>query len=308
MDPTGVLKSIWKHRWYVLPAVLITLGVAAYVLALGPRSYESTISYALVNPDVPTEADIERDPALAQLNGDNPYLRSTDPNLVANVVITRLKAPATAAYLEDTGLSNDFSVAPGVGGSGFIVEITGVGSSPEQSVGTSAALGAMFERELRTIQKVNGADDRFLFTSLVVAQADQATEQFSSRLRAVVIVLVGGIVLMFGAVSVGRSVDAAQARRRQRAEHDAARLCNSEPSLQGEPGPRLEAGAEADVSEADRPEPDGEPDGYDLDQPGEADRPEEPDSLGDPDPDLDPEADVGPDLGDREFELPRARR
>lgn len=218
MEPTGVLSSLWRYRWYVLPALLITLGVAAYVYALGPRSYESTVSYALVNPDVPTEADIEREPALAQLNGDNPYLRSTDPNLVANVVITRLLSPVTADYLEDVGLSGDYSVSPGVGGSGFIVQITGVGETAEQSLATSNALGKMFEQELRSIQLVNGADDRFLFTSLVVSQADRATEQFSSRLRAVVIVLVGGIVLVFGAVSLGRAIDASRERRRQLAE------------------------------------------------------------------------------------------
>jgi hypothetical protein len=301
MDPIGVLKSLWTYRWFVLPAILLTLGVAAYVYALGPRSYESTISYALVNPDVPSEADIEREPALAQLNGDNPYLRSTDPNLVANVVITRLKSPATAAYLEDTGLSRDFSVAPGVGGSGFIVEITGVGSTPEQSVGTSAALGEMFERELRTIQEINGADERYLFTSLVVAQADLATEQFSSRLRAVVIVMVGGIVLVFGAVSLGRSIDAVRVRRRLRAESDAELLGEDDHSE----GAEVESSG-PQTAVADEPSPDGselvdremddESDGYDLDQPGEADRPDEPDSLDDPDADA------------RELELPGARR
>ncbi|MET4159269.1 chain-length determining protein [Agromyces sp. PvR057] len=218
MDPTGVLKSLWRYRWYVVPALLITFAVAAYVYFLGPRLYESTISYALVNPDVPTEADIERQPSLAKLNGDNPYLRSTDPNLVANVVITRLQAPATAAYLEDAGLGREFTVEPGVGGSGYIVEISGVGSTAQQSLRTSSALGVMFERELRSIQLVNGADDRFLFTSLVVAEPDRASEQFSSRLRSIVIVLAGGAVLVFAAVSLGRGVDATRARRRRRSE------------------------------------------------------------------------------------------
>ncbi|MDQ0894279.1 chain-length determining protein [Agromyces ramosus] len=222
MDPTAVLKSLWRYRWYVLPAVLITIGVALYVFMLGPRAYESTISYALVNPDVPTEADIERDPGLAQLNGDNPYLRSTDPNLVANVVITRLNAPATGEYLEDVGLSSDYEVSPGVGGSGFIVQITGVGSSRAQSLATSRTLGEMFESELQTIQTVNGADERFLFTSIVVAQPDRATEQFASRLRSVIVVLIGGVILVFGAVSIGRGVDAVRARRALQAAAAAA--------------------------------------------------------------------------------------
>ena len=233
MDPTAVLKSVWRYRWYVLPAVLITIGVALFMFALGPRTYESTVSYALVNPDVPTEADIERDPALAQLNGDNPYLRSTDPNLVANVVITRLNAAATGEYLEGVGLSSDYEVSPGVGGSGFIVQITAVGSSRAQSLETSKALGGMFESELLAIQSVNGADARFLFTSIVVAQPDRAAEQFSSRLRSVIIVLIGGVILVFGAVSLGRGIDAARARRKVRA--DAAAEAAAAADLRVEP-------------------------------------------------------------------------
>lgn len=228
MDPTEVLKSLWRYRWYVLPAVLITLAVAFYVYTLGPRAYESTISYALVNPDVPTEADIERDPGLALLNGDNPYLRSTDPGLVANVVITRLNAPATGEYLQSIGLSDDYQASPGIGGSSFIVQITAVGSSPVQSIRTSRVLGLMFERELLAIQTVYGADSRFLFTSIVVAEPDRATEQFSSRLRSVIVVFLGGVILVFGAVSLGRSISAVRDRRRADAALRAAMEAEAE--------------------------------------------------------------------------------
>lgn len=229
MDPTAVMKSLWRYRWYVVPALLITLAVAGYMYALGPRAYESTISYALVNPDVPTEAEIERDPALDQLNDDNPYLRSTDPNLVANVVITRLNANATMDYLEGRGLSPDYDVSPGVGGSGFIVQVTGVGNTPLQSIRTSRVLGQLFERELNSIQTVNGADQRYLFTSIVVAEPERATEQFSSRLRSVIVVLAGGVILVFGAVSLGRGVDAARERRAQRKEAAVALAATAAP-------------------------------------------------------------------------------
>ncbi|MEJ3405285.1 chain-length determining protein [Rathayibacter sp. YIM 133350] len=214
MDPLSVVRALWRYKWLVLPTLVIAVAAACYVYFLGPRAYESTMSYAVVNPQIPTEAEIEEHPELGNLNSDNPYLRSTDPNLIANVVMTRLNSPGTAQELKDAGLGTEFTVSPGIGGSGLIVRITGVGSSPEQSIETTTQLGKFFERELSSVQKINGADDRYLFTSLVVAYPDEATEQFSSRLRAVVVVGVAGIVLLFGAVSLGRWLDRGRARRR----------------------------------------------------------------------------------------------
>ena len=60
---------------------------------------------------------------------------------------------------------------------------------------------------LHEVQTVNGADDRFLFTALVVSDVSRPTEKISSRLRAVIVVAVVGIAVVFGAVSVGKWVE-----------------------------------------------------------------------------------------------------
>ena len=213
MDPTDVLKVLWQQRRYVLPALLLALAAAAYVYQLAPRSYETTATYALVNPAVPTTEELERDPALAGLNGDNPYLRSADTNLITDAVIARLSAASTVETLQAAGVGTDYGVGPGVGGNGFVVDITGVGPTPEAAIATTAAVGTVLESELRELQQVNGADDRYLFVPLQLAGPDDATEQFSSRLRAVIVVLLGGGVLVFAAASLGRFQDRARARR-----------------------------------------------------------------------------------------------
>jgi uncharacterized protein involved in exopolysaccharide biosynthesis len=215
MDPMEVLRRLWQQRWFALPAVLIAVVASVLVFAYGPRDYESTASYAVVNPNIPTNEQITADPALGKLNSNNPYLRSPDPSLVASVVMTQLNAPSTQDFLKSKGLGTTYTVAPDVSGSGFIATITGTGGTPAQSIATTKELGSMFISNLHQVQTVNGADDRYLYTALLVAAPDRATEKISSRLRTVVIVAVVGIILIFGSVSLGSALSARSRRRKQ---------------------------------------------------------------------------------------------
>jgi hypothetical protein len=236
MDPIAVLRRIWQQRWFALPALVIAVAAALLVFAYGPRDYESTESYAVVNPDIPTQAQIEADPSLAKLNSNNPYLRSSDPSLVTSVVIAQLNAPSTGDYLKSKGLGTDFTVAPSVSGSGFIATITGTGDSPAQSLATTKELGSMFIATLRQIQTVNGADDRYLYTAIQASAPDRATEKISSRLRSVIVVGVCGVILIFGAVSLGSAL-AARRRRRDGEASAAATSTGDVPGPEPEPTP-----------------------------------------------------------------------
>jgi hypothetical protein len=172
------------------------------------------MTYALINPDIPTQRDVESNPALEQLNKKNPYLRSSDPSLIVQVLLTRLGDSSTVDKLKGLGLSSDYTVSRGVGGlNGFLVDITGTAETPEKSFATTRALGEMLEKDLYDAQKINGADDTYLFTSIVVASPAKATEQFSSRLRSVIAIFLAGVVLMFGSVSIARSVSVSRHRR-----------------------------------------------------------------------------------------------
>ena len=221
MDPMSVLRTLWKRKWYVLPALLLTVIAAGYVFQYGPRVYESTASYALVNPDIPSDIELEEDPALDALNSNNPYLRSSNPSLIADVLITRLNSTTIAEALEAQGLNDEFTVAQGVG-NGFVIDITGVGESPAESIAVTNAVAGMFVEDLRTLQTVSGAADTYLFTALPVASPDQATEQFSSRLRSVIAVVIAGAVLTFGAVSLAGWVESSRSKRPRRRSSAAA--------------------------------------------------------------------------------------
>lgn len=214
MDPVAVLKTLWRHRFVSLPIVLLTFAAAIYVFQYAPRSYESSTTYALINPDIPTQQEVEKNPRLEALNKKNPYLRSSDPSLIVQVLLTRLNDSSTVEKLNDLGLSSDYTVSRGVGGvNGFLIDIKGTAETQEKSFATTRALGEMLEKDLYDAQKINDADDTYLFTSIVVASPDKATEQFSSRLRSVIAIFLAGVVLMFGAVSIARSVSVSRNRR-----------------------------------------------------------------------------------------------
>ena len=215
MDPIAVFRTIWQHRIVAIPIVLLTALASIYVYQFAPRSYESSATYAMINPDIPTELDVVKNPQLGDLNPKNPYLRSSDPSLIVQVMLTKMNATSTADLLAAQDLGDHYTVSRGVGGiNGFLVDITGEAETPEKSVATTLALGKLLQQYLYDAQKVNGADDAYLFSSIVVATPDKATEQFSSRLRALIVVLLCGGVLMFGAVSVARSMAVARERRK----------------------------------------------------------------------------------------------
>ncbi|MCT9867983.1 chain-length determining protein [Paenarthrobacter aurescens] len=215
MDPVAVIKTLMHHKFIVLPVLLVTALAAIYVYQFAPRSYEAKATYAIVNPKIPTAAELEKNPALNSLNSDNPYLRSADSSLIAQVVGTRLNADTTGDALLRDGLSTDFTVQRPP--ASFLIEISAASENKDKAVATVKALGARLEDDLMAIQSINGADERFLYTSLMVAAPDNATEQFSSRLRSLIVVLVAGVVLTFGAVSIARGFEASRLRARSAA-------------------------------------------------------------------------------------------
>lgn len=213
MDPVAVVKAMWRFKNLVLPVLFLTLIAAIYVFQFGPRYYESSVSYALVNPRTPSDKELAANADLDKGPTSNPFMRSSDPGLITEVIIARLNASTVSDSLKAEGLSPDYTVAKGVNGNGFLVAITGSGDSEQQALATTRALGGILETELRDVQKVNGAEDSSLFTALSVTPLNNATEQFASRLRSIVMVFIGGVILMFGAVSVGRSLEASRSRR-----------------------------------------------------------------------------------------------
>lgn len=251
MDPVSVLRTIWHHKLVAFLVVVVTVGAGAYVYLQSPRNFESTMVYAVIAPDLPTESEIEKNPELELLNSDNPFLRSPDSSLVVQVMLAKLNSDAVADAMEASNLASTFEVsAGGNSGSAPLIRILAEGTSPAQSIGTTRALGDRLSEELYEIQKVDGADDTFLYTVLEVQPVDRATERFSDRLRLIIVLFVGGCALLFAAVSLARSAEQARARRRVAR----GRAKSTRPSSRGRTASAAKTSAEADEVAASGPD------------------------------------------------------
>ncbi len=241
MTPISVLKMLWHHKISMVSVLLLTLLAGSYVYFFAPRNYSASTVYVLVTPKVPSSEQLLKDPALAALNSDNPYLRSADSSLITQVMATKLGSADTVDAMAAAGMSRDYTITlPSTSGVGQLIRIEASGESPDKAIATAETLGTRLTAELRSAQKVNGADDRYLFTALQIDPPKKATEQFSSRLRSLIVVLIGGVILLFGAVSIARAVETTRKARtkpsvrkgsaeQNRAHKTAAHANNKEP-------------------------------------------------------------------------------
>jgi hypothetical protein len=180
--------------------------MGGYVLFFGPRVYECSATYVVVAPNTPSDREMERDKSLAKLNSDNPYIRGTESGLIVKVVVARMSGQPTQLDMKAAGLSTDYSVAQSAE-STMTVLISAFADTPERAFATRQWLLDDLGRQLRDLQKVNGADDRFLFTALPVDVTREPVEKVSSRLRSLIVTLAAGAILVMGVVSVAAAID-----------------------------------------------------------------------------------------------------
>ena len=203
--------------------------------------------FAVIAPDLPTDSEIRKNPELELLNSSNPLLRSPDSSLVVEVMLARLNSDAAADDMEARNLGTTFEVTPGGNpGSAPLIKIVAEGTSAAQAIDTTRALGERLTEEMYQVQKVDGADDTFLYTVLEVQPADRAKEQYSDRLRLIIVLLVGSSALLFAAVSLARSVEQARARR----QVAGARAESARPQTRGRSSSPDEAPAGLDMTDS----------------------------------------------------------
>ena len=75
-------------------------------------------------------------------------------------------------------------------------------------------LGTQLVDILKDVQTANGADERYLISAIEVDASENAVEKVSSRLRTVVVVTAGGLVLFFAVMSLAQARENAARRRR----------------------------------------------------------------------------------------------
>jgi hypothetical protein len=218
VDLLHISQKIWRYRLVTLPVIALTLLGAFYVVAIKAPVYKVSSSYVLINPPPPPTADdIARDPALGRINPNNPYTRFSDQSVIVSLLSSSLSNDSARQQLADAGADPRYTVAPDVqlGYSSLVVEITGVGSSPQGAVQTAELVGAALTRELDRVQATQSVDPRYMIKAQQVVAPNSPKQQISSKLRPLIGVLAIGAILLLLAVSAAEALDTLRAERRK---------------------------------------------------------------------------------------------
>jgi hypothetical protein len=216
MDLLMIARKIWRYRLVTLPIIVATLVGGAYSYLAKESVYEASASYVLINPpDPPTDQEIARRPALGRINADNPFTRFTDQSVIVQVLARATTGESARQALTKAGADDRYTVEPGAefGYSTPIVEITGVGSSPEAAIRTAEVVGDGVTKELDRMQQAHGVDPGYWIKTQLVNAPDDAELKASGQLRVLMGVLALGAVLLFVVVSVGDAVTTLRAER-----------------------------------------------------------------------------------------------
>jgi hypothetical protein len=216
MDLLMIARKIWRYRLVTLPVIVLTLVGGVYSYLAKESVYEASASYVLINPpDPPTDQEIARRPALGRINADNPYTRFTDQSVVPQVLARDLGSESARQALTKAGADDRYNVEPGdeFGYSTPIVEVTGVGSSPEAAIRTAEVVGDAVTNELNRMQQARGVDPGYRIKTQLVDAPDDAELKASGQLRVLIGVLAFGAVLLFVVVSVGDALTTLRTER-----------------------------------------------------------------------------------------------
>jgi hypothetical protein len=219
VDLLLIARKVWRYKFATLPILALVLCGAVMIVAVKEPVYKASSTHILINPPAPpTAEDIARDPSLGRRNADNPYTRFPDQSVVVRILSSSLESESARRELVAAGADPRYTVEPTseFGYSIPIVEITGVGPTPEAAVGTAKLVGRAVIRQLDRMQQAEGVDGRYRITAQQIDFPDSAQLQASGQLRALVAVLGLGAILLFVVISVADALTNLRTERTRR--------------------------------------------------------------------------------------------
>lgn len=212
MDLMSIVQAVWRHKLATIPVfLLVALGVA-YVMVVKPPVYQASSSILLIGPpNPPTQEQIAASPRLQKINTNNPYVNFNDLPVVADAVIEVVSSSSGSQALAQEGVSPQYQVVLSTDyGNPPIIEITGVGASPEAAIRSANLVTQAAQADLKMMQEDQGVDPLYMISTTELVAPHQATTKVSAKLRTLVVVLGLGAVMLLVAVSVA---DVSEKRR-----------------------------------------------------------------------------------------------
>jgi hypothetical protein len=136
------------------------------------------------------------------------FSRFEDQSIIADSIVSRMSSTTTQQTLVNQGADKRFTVSPVTlyDSPEPMVEVTGTGSSPAESLKTGNLVSTALEHSLYTLQRAQGTDPAYMFSALQVASSPPQIK-VSGKLRSILGVLGVGAIFVFIVASVGDAID-----------------------------------------------------------------------------------------------------
>lgn len=207
MDLSSLFKLLWRRKLVVIPTTLIVGALLAATWVVLPPTYRSSSTVILIPPAPPQDAK----PSFS-----NPYIRFGDISVVVDVLKRIMTSGPVVDALRADGLHGKFTVTANVDFTrGPIVDIVADADSGADAISDVKLIGGELKRQLATLQKSQGTDERYFITSSVIVKATRATTRLSSALRRLLVALALGTGVIIGSAVIA---DAFARRTRGRSE------------------------------------------------------------------------------------------
>jgi capsular polysaccharide biosynthesis protein len=208
MDLLALFTTVRRHKLIVLVVALIMIAGDSYVAFGIPPQYESQAQFVLIAPPAaPTESEIERDPTLAKVNANNPYLRLPNPSVVVDILAQRVSGDTVRRQLIAKGADRDYTItSTNAIGSGLVIDIVGTGHSAAAARRTLDLVSETMTVELHEMQKINGAADKYLFEALPINPPTDPTRKVTGTVRSLIAVSAACLVLLFALISIAEAI------------------------------------------------------------------------------------------------------
>jgi hypothetical protein len=238
MNIFSIVSSIRRHKWAAIPVIVLTVIAMAYVSVGKPVSYSAKAYMLLENAPLVTQT-VNKDGGPPV--GYNPVASLENLTQVGDVVAQMVTTPAEEAKIEKKGAGAGYLVVPDNSlETPPILDITGVGSSPQQAIRSTQLIYSEIQLQLYQLQVSQNVNKPYLIQSVEYVKPTTAAKS-ATKLQPAIAVLVAGLIVLLVAVSASQSI---QQRRmlKRRAKLRAARQ-----------GPVTEEpAAEEPVAEGDR--------------------------------------------------------
>jgi hypothetical protein len=202
MDLMSLVRLMVRHWRVTGPSAAITLLLVVAAFMLASPTYVASASVALFSPpDVPGAAET---PGATTSSGENPFTRYGDLAVVADIAARKMNSDVERAALEAEGVT-DYEVVANRLQRGPLIEVTGIGPSPEAAVNSAEVVVAEFDAVLSEMQEAEGADPAFFITSGAIEPPETATAQVGSTVRTAIAALAVGALGTLGLAVVAEA-------------------------------------------------------------------------------------------------------